>query len=171
MGALNTFEVDHRLDSVALDMAPFDTHPLHAVAFVIEKATNTSLPILAFAAGEGQDNFVVSSYWLSSGGSNYTYDSGTGAAPLKIEFAATDITVARSRLARAFTICLLLVNLTLTICSAYITTFVITREEKVESAILVLPVTLILTIPALRALYVGSPPFGIFIGRSRVLGS
>ena len=86
------------------------------------------------------------------------------------ESAVIDITVKRSQLAQALTVCLLLINSALTIGSACITLLVVTRKEGVNSAVLVLPVTLILAIPALRALYVGSPPFGIYIGGSWVLG-
>ena len=40
------------------------------------------------------------------------------------------------------------------------------RREGVNDTVLLLPVTLVLVIPALRRLYPGSPPFGIYLGRS-----
>ena len=60
---------------------------------------------------------------------------------------------------------MLLINWALTIGSIYITFVVIFGKEKIDLAVLVLPVTIILTIPALRALYIGSPPYGIYIGK------
>ena len=76
------------------------------------------------------------------------------------------ITVKRTILAKAFTMCLLLVNTALAIGSAYITLLVVIRREETNEGVLLLPVTIILTIPAIRTLFVGSPPFGIYIGRS-----
>lgn len=70
----------------------------------------------------------------------------------------------RSMLARAFTMCMLLVNWALTAGSVYITLIVAIRKERVNDAVPLVPVTAVLTVPAIRALYVGSPPFGIFIG-------
>ena len=75
-------------------------------------------------------------------------------------------TVERSLLVRAFTLCLLIINSALTIGSAYVTLLAVTRRERVNDAVFFFPVTVVLTIPALRGLYPGSPPFGIYLGRS-----
>ena len=66
---------------------------------------------------------------------------------------------------------LALINSALTISSAYITLLVVVRREKMNDSFLVLPVTVVLTIPALRGLHVGSPPFGIYLGRCQALRS
>ena len=160
---LNVFDVVHSLDIVGLNMVPFDTYSLSALMIVIEKATNKSVPIITFAAGEGPDNFVVSSYdmWTKS---NYTYDSGTGPTTVEVDSSVIQIGVKRSQLAQAFTMCLLIVSSALTIGSIYLMFLVIFGREGVDNAVLLLPVTIILTIPALRSLYPGSPPFGIYVG-------
>lgn len=93
--------------------------------FVIEKATNKSVPIITFAAGEGQDNFAVSSYDMGTR-SNYTYDSGTGPTTIEVDSK-------RSQLAQAFTMCLLIVSLALTIGSIYLTFLVIFGGEGVDN--------------------------------------
>jgi len=149
-------------------MAPFDTYDLTVTMFVIEKATNRSVPIIAFAAGEGPKNFVVSSN-NSRTLSNYTYDSGTGPTTVEVESSVITIAVKRSKLAQAFTVCLLLINSALTVGSAYVTVLVLTRKERIHEGIFLFPVTVVLTIPALRSLYPGGPPFGIYIGGSRAL--
>jgi len=151
-------------------MVPFDVYYLNALAFVIEKATNRSVPIITFATGEGAENFVVSSIQTQAK-NNYTYNPGTGPTTVEVESSLVFITVKRSKLAQAFTVCLLLVNTALAICATYITLLVIVRRDGMNDGVLLLPVTIVLTIPTLRGLFVGSPPFGIYLGGSRALGS
>lgn len=166
---MNVFDVVHSLDFVARDTVPFDTYSLGALVFVIEKATNKCVPIVAFAAGEGPANFAVSSFQVETR-SKYTYDSGTGPATVEVTSRVIQITVKRSQIAKAFTMCLFIVSTALAVGSAYITFLVFFEEEGVDRAVLLLPVTIILTIPALRDLYPGSPPFGIYLGRPPALG-
>ena len=165
MNVFNVFYVDHSLDIVSMDAVPFDSYVSSALLLVIEKATNKSVPIVTFAAGEGPDNFAVSSFDMETK-SNYTYDSGAGPTTAEVESRVIRITVERSQLARAFTICMMIVGSALAIGSTYLTILVFFEGDGVDRAVLLLPVTIILTIPALRALYPGSPPFGIFIGKS-----
>jgi len=156
----------HPLRTDFQGVAPFDTYDLAATVFVTEKATNISVPIIAFAAGGGSNNFVVSSDNLRSP-SSYTYDSGTGPTDVEVIY----ITVRMSRLAQAFTTCLLLINLALTVGSVYVTVLVLIRREQIPEGIFLFPVTVVLTIQTLRSLYPGPPPFGIYISRSQAPGS
>jgi len=165
-----TFNVDHSLDFVTLEAVPFDAYFLTAFVFVINKATNNSVPIIEFAAGDGPDNFVLSSDNYQTN-STWTYDPGTGPTTAVIGSSIIEITVKRSQLAQAFTVCLLLMNAALTAGSVYVTLLVFVRMEGVNDALLLLPVSTILTIPALRGLYVGSPSFGIYLGMPLALGS
>ena len=150
------------------DMVPFDTYTATALAFVIEKATNESVPIILFAACGGPNDFVFTSVETKTT-SNYIYDSGMGPTTVEVDSSVIEISAKRSQLARAFTICLLLVNWALAIGSTYVTLVVVVRKERVHEGVLLLPVTLVLTIPTLRGLYVGSPPFGIYLGKSQSL--
>ena len=168
MDAADVFQVDHIMDSTAPALDPFDTYSLTALMFVIEKATNKSVPIIALAAGEGPDNFVVSSYEDETR-SNYTYDSGAGLTTVEVDSNVVVMIVKRSRLAKVFTLCLLVVNIALAFGSTYVTFIAFSRRGKVHEGVLLLPVTIILTIPALRGLYAGSPAFGIYLGKSQVL--
>ena len=59
--AMNTFDVDHEMNGLVRDTVPFDSYYFAASAFVIEKATNKSVPIIAFAADNGPENYIVSS--------------------------------------------------------------------------------------------------------------
>jgi hypothetical protein len=77
----------------------------------------------------------------------------------------------RTRLAQAFTLCLLLVSWALTIGSIYITLLIVFRTEETDDAVLLFPVTIVLTVPTLRSLDTGSSPFGIVIGKYEALRS
>jgi len=160
--------MDFDLGSSTRDMVPFDVYSLSALVFVIEAATNASLPVITFEAGEGTSGFDISSI-ATPKKSSWTYDPGTGPNTVVVDSSLINITVKRSRLAQAFTLCLLIINSALTVGSAYITFLTIFRRDVVNDAVLLLPVTVVLTIPAIRALYVGSPPFGIYLGRSPTL--
>ena len=167
MNILNAFDVDHSIDYPDPFMFPFDTYSLNALAFAVEKATNKSVPIIKFATGYRNGDFFVSSSDTQTK-SNYTHDSGAGPTTVEVDSNTIRMVAKRSKLARAFTVCLLLINSTLAFGAIYVTLAVVLAHETVDSGVLLLPVTIILTIPALRSLYVGSPPFGIFIGRSQV---
>ena len=168
MHTLNVFDVNHNIDSLAGGMVPFENYSLSALAFVIEKDTGVSVPIIAFAASGRPNNFIVkSTEWQTK--SNYSYNSGTGSTMEPAESSVIRVTAKRMGLAQAFTMFVLVVNSALAIGSAYVTLLVIFRREGVSDAVLLLPVTIVLTIPALRSLYVGSPPFGIYLGGSQAL--
>ena len=70
----------------------------------------------------------------------------------------------RSTLAQTFTIRVLIVNQALKIGSLYITLSMLVRRETASEVVLALPMTLIMTIPAIWFLFVGSPPFRILLG-------
>ena len=158
------------MDLQTRNAVPFDWYISSVSMFVIEKATNKSVPVVAFAAGDGPENFVVSSVSEPTK-SNFTYDSGTGRTTVEVESSVVWVEARRSQLSQAFTLCLFIVNWALTVGSVYITLLALVGTAKMDPAVLLLPVTLVLTIPTLRSLYVGSPPFGIFIGEYRVFVS
>ena len=141
------------------DHAPVRCLPHVTRMFIVDQAANQTLPLVAITVSGGSENFLTSS---SSG--NYNMQPGSGTLILEGRDAII-ITAQRTPLARAFTLCLLLINWTLTIGSTYVTLVVVIRGEGVHEGVLLLPVTIILTIPSLRGLYVGPPPFGIYIGR------
>jgi hypothetical protein len=87
---LTVFDVDHDIDISTMPMAPFDAYSLTVSAFAIENATNRSVPIITFAAGEAPNNFVVSSVETETKG-NYTYDSGTGPTTVEVQSSVIDI--------------------------------------------------------------------------------
>lgn len=150
-------------------MVPFDTYSVTVLMFVIDKTTNESAPITIATGGqEASGGFVVSSYgWR--GRSTWIYDSGTGPTAVAVNASEITFMAKRSLLARAFMVCLLIINSALTLGSVYVTLLAVIRGGRVNDAILFFPVTIVLTIPALRSLYPGSPQFGIYLGRSQTL--
>jgi len=150
------------------NVAPFDAYSLGTSVFAIDKATDESIPIVALTVGGATSSFDVSSTEVETT-SNYTYDSGTGQTAINVHYKIAHIEVTRSRFAQALIMCLFLVNWALTTASIYIVVLVVFRREGMDDAVLLLPVTIILTIPTLRGLYPGSPPFGIYIGKSRAI--
>lgn len=168
MYRLTAFEVTHALDYFTTYAAPFDIYSLTIFAFAIEKATNRPIPIITFAAGQAPSGFIISSTEEVTM-NNYTYDSGTGPTMIEVQSRAAYIELRRSQFVLAFTICLLFINWALTVGSIYITLVVAFKKEGKNDTVLLLPVTIMLTIPTLRSLYGGSPPFGIFIGKSWAL--
>jgi hypothetical protein len=115
---LTIFDVDHDIDISTVPMAPFDACSLTVSTFAIENATNRIVSIVTFAAGEAPDNFVISSVEAETK-SNYTYDSRAGLTTVEVQSGVIDIEAGRTRLAREFTLGLLLVNWALTIGSTY----------------------------------------------------
>ena len=56
---------------------------------------------------------------------------------------------------------ILVLNWALTVMVVYITTIALfSTESQIADGIAALPITVILTLPALRALFLDSPPFG-----------
>lgn len=164
------FSLAHLVDYFNTNVAPFDTYSFSISAFVIEKATNEPVPIVILTAGEAPANFDVSSTEVETT-NDYTYDSGTGPATINVHSKLVHIGAKRLRSMQILTMCLFLVNWTLTTASIYIVVLVVFGRERMNDAVLLLPVTIILTIPTLRSLYPGLPPFGIYIGKSRTLRS
>ena len=143
--------------------APFDDYILNAFVFVIDKATNKSVYITRFAAADPLNNFVTFSRDVETT-NKFAYETANGTVIVDIESRAVVVTISRSTLSRSFTMCMLLMNWALTVGTLYITLVMIVRREKMSDAVLALPITVVLTIPAIRALFVGSPPFGILLG-------
>ena len=144
-------------------IAPFDDYLINAFAFVIDKATNQSVHITRFTTADPLNNFVTFAHDMETV-NEFTYETANGTATIQAQSRALEVVVHRSILAQAFTMCMLLVNWALTIGSLYITLVMLVKRERMSEAVLALPITVVLTIPAIRALFIGSPPFGILLG-------
>ena len=97
----------------------------------------------------------------------FTYEANDGQNTVEVESRTILAKVEYSARARAFTLSMLVINWILTLCSVAIALIVFSRRGRVKDGIALLPVTVILSTPTIRGLYVRSPPFGIFLGAHR----
>lgn len=138
-----------------------------AFVFVVEKATNKSIPITTFAVGDtGPADFTTTSFEVPTR-NQFTYDTEDGPITTEVESNTIFATVKHSTRTRALTFSMFAINWVLTLCSVTIASIVVRRQGKVEGSVALLPTTVILSTPAIRSLYVDSPPFGIFLGTHR----
>jgi hypothetical protein len=135
-------------------LAPFDDYVLDVEAFVIDASTNQSLPILKLSAADPTDNFY--------GYDQFDWDTESSFNGTRVSSRHLSMRVKRSFLSKIFTMILFMVNWLLTAGSVHITLVSAVRHEELGEGVLLLPITVILTIPALRQLYVDSPPFGVY---------
>jgi len=160
-----SFDREHRVETGDRWCTPFDHYKFTASAFVVEATTNTSIPItLAVGdAGPGDPSDFITRYKSESTTTVFTYDTGNGPVTVEVESRTVQARVKRVARARALTLSMFAINWVLTLCSVAIAMNVVIKE-KAKDGLDILPVTIILSIPAIRSLYIGSPPFGIYLG-------
>ena len=164
---LVSFESDYRVITGEQYRTPLDRYDLTAFVFVIDPAKNRSVPIVTFEVGDtGMGDFVTKSDTRRSM-SNFTIElTADTSMKLLIPSRTTYVTVRRTVRAQALTFLMFAINWLLTLCTVAITGIVLNRAVALDS-VAVLPISTILSVPAIRALYIGSPPFGIFFGTHR----
>ena len=118
-----------------------------------------------FGVHDTVGDFVVRSHDMAAT-SELTYDSGNGLVTTEVESRVLRGEIMQSAIAKAFAICLVLVNWMLTVGSVYITALIASRMLDVSSVVAALPFSAPLTIPMVRSLYVGSLPSGASVGQS-----
>ena len=164
---LISFESDYRVTGEQY-RTPLDRYDFAAFIFIINPATNFSVPVASFEVGDtGLGDFVTTSETGTSR-TNFTFQSPLVNETLEVliqSFMAHG-TVRRTVRAQALTFLMFTINWLLTLCTLIITVIVANKSEVKEGVVL-LPVSIILSVPAIRALYIGSPAFGIFFGTHR----
>jgi hypothetical protein len=138
-------------------LAPYDDYVLDVEAHVIDPATNQSLPILKLSAADPTNNFYAYN--------QFDWDTEITFNGARVPSRHFTMRVKRSLLSKIFTIILLIVNWLLALGCLRITLESMVGHQELGEGVLLLPITVILTIPALRQLYVGSPPFGMYYRR------
>ena len=146
-------------------MIPFEHYDFHAFAFAIDPTTNSSAHIAVFGVFSTLADFVIRSHDAADT-NKFTYDSGDGPVNMEVESRVLRAEIKRSAIAKALAVCLFLVNWALTIGSVYTTALVASGKLEVTSMVTGLPFSALLAIPTVRSLCSGSPPLGVFIGKS-----
>ena len=138
---------------------PFDGYTLTTYFQALSPKTNVSLPTLFVRIIDATSNFQPSLYIDAQLWSPLTANGSTNIA-YGIHYYFHRIT-----LSRVFVMLLWIVNWVLTAFVVYITVSELSGLPMSES-VLILPLSVILTIPALRALWVDAPAFGLLLGES-----
>ena len=148
-----------------------DRYNFTTFVFAVESATNKSIPIAGFAVGDsdiGPPDFTTTSVDVRTT-NNFTYNTEDGPVTVQVESRSLTATVRHSSPARALTFSMFAINWILTLGSVAIALIVLKRQGGLKDGVAFLPITVILSIPAIRGLYVGSPPLGILIGMRQIL--
>jgi len=167
------FTVEHRFDKRGKRdhnedlMVLFQHYSFTSFVFAIDPTTNHSVHVAMFGVLDTIGDFVIRSYDAAYP-SQFTYDSGNGLVTAEVESRLLRGKITQSSIAKAFAVCLFLVNWMLTIGSVYITALVGSRMLEANSVVAALPFSASLTIPTIRSLYISSPPLGTSIGQSCV---
>jgi len=152
-------------DSIESFMVPFRHYSFNSFAFAIDPTTNNSIPIVMLSVLDALGGFIIRSHDAADM-IEFTYDSGNGLVTTEVESRVLRAEITRSAIAKTFTVCLFLVNWTLTVGSVYITALVASRILEANSMVATLPFSASLTIPMVQSLCVDSQPSGISIGKS-----
>ncbi|KAG8908666.1 hypothetical protein FRC01_007315 [Tulasnella sp. 417] len=141
---------------------PFDWY-LWATSLVLVNPLNVSeeIPIIHIAATDLSNNFVPTSQHESPINKTLvTLDGSRRSLSGRFLYVRFD----RNTTTKTFVMIIFFVNWALTFVVFHITVLsLVSKDVTMSDGVLVLPVTVILTIPALRSLYVEDPAFGIYI--------
>jgi len=146
-------------DSTFYDAAygfPWDSYTMATVFVAVNNLNNVTLPILRLAPVDFADNFSPSFHDFAT-----TSDfNGTSVVPSR----TVALKLQRAPLTKTFNMLIFLVNWLLTGMVLFITVVAFWwNRTNMPDALVLLPITVILTVPSLRALMVGSPAFGILL--------
>lgn len=131
---------------------PFDGYQLDTTFLAVSPNTNDSVPILGLRPISSTNNFNPTLRYDNA-------TTSTNASGVAVSTRTMEMGFARTGFARTYVVTLFIVNWGLTAVVVFITVTAWVGKEVTES-ILLLPISVILTIPALRALWDGAPAFG-----------
>ena len=165
---LVSFEDEYRVITGEQYKTPLDRYDFTAFVFVIDPATNFSVPVVSFEVGDTGTGDFVTTFETGTSRSNFTYEPPTRntSVVVTIPSSTTYATVRRTARAQALTFLMFTINWLLTLCTLIITG-IVASKRVVKDGVALLPVSIILSVPAIRGLYIGTPPFGIFFGTHR----
>ena len=170
LGFSDSFVFKTELDVIYNDQyfSPNDWYGFHAYFFAFTNATNKtlSLDIIVKSGGAGDFSTLPSVYGVIRNSADI-YPTGGGPPTEQIEYYSLVGNIVHSLRGRAITYSMFSINWVLTLCSIIVTSVIFNRQRRIKEAVALLPVTVILTIPVVRNLYSGSPPYGIYLGKYR----
>jgi hypothetical protein len=165
-----SFITEHNLRAVTHEyFVPNDLYYFSAFFFVIDTATNKSIPTpVGGLINTGSGDFSITASGESTT-THFTYNVEGERTTAEVQCYTIYAKVGRSVRVKVITWTLCGINWVLALCSmvTVISIFEKRPGHRVKDGVAFLPITFILTIPTIRTLYVGSPPFGIYLGTHR----
>ena len=133
---------------------PGEVYTLTSTFIVVNHTNNTVLPILRVAPVDSANDFSPA-FWDGPTTIDFNGIVNASSRSIFLQFK-------RTPLAKAFSVTIFAVNWLLTGLVVFVTVVALLRskEKIMPDALLLLPVTVILIVPSLRALMAGSPVFG-----------
>lgn len=131
---------------------PWDTYRLTTVFVAVNHTNNATLPILKLALVDSANDFSPSFTDLGS----KSHFNGTTDTPSRTVI----LILARALSVKVFNVMIFIMNWLLAVTILFITIVALFGKKKMPEVVLLLPVTVILTVPSLRALMVDSPASG-----------
>ncbi|KAF8650727.1 hypothetical protein AX16_005100 [Volvariella volvacea WC 439] len=134
---------------------PFDYYVTRTKFITLDSSTNTTVPIAAAAFSDFANNFAP----RSTNTPARTRFNGA-----ELDSNVVSLTIRRNVIAKVYAVMLFLFNWALAAVVIVITVVAtVAKDVELGEGVLILPVTVILTIPALRELFVGEPPIGVLL--------
>ena len=144
--------------------APFAPYDFAAFAFIIEKATNKSIPITVFAIGDLRPTDFDTTSTEVPARNNFTYSAAGGLVTAEVKSHILLGRVQYSRRVGALILFMFLLCWGLSMWSLYLAYVVWKRGLEAKDGVALLPITLIFSVPTIRSIYIGSVPFGALLG-------
>jgi len=166
---LVSFENDYRVVSGEQYKTPLDRYDFAAFFFVVDPTTNFTVPVINLEADNTGMGDFVTAFERGTSRMNFTFEPPTRNTSVVVTIPSrmAYVTVRRNARAQALTFLMFTINWLLTLCTMVITGIVVSKRVVTEGVAL-LPISIVLSVPAIRSLYIGAPPFGIFIGTHRI---
>ena len=140
--------------------APSDYYTFAAFAFVIDKATNKSIPITVFKLSNPGAIDLTAGSTEALARSNFTYNATDGPATVEVESHIILGMVGHSIYITILLYFMLLLCWGLCLWSMDIYRTVLRQGLEVKDGVTFLPITLIFSVPTIRGLYINLLPFG-----------
>ncbi|KAF9270749.1 hypothetical protein L218DRAFT_952828 [Marasmius fiardii PR-910] len=172
----NFFVVDTQIDiytwvlgtnkcNVGLDfLYPFVHYEMTSSFFAVSETSNSTFTPIAIVDAvlvTATDNYVPGETETHS---EYSVTFPGAETDTRVPVLINRFSIKTSNVARTFTMVLFFVNWGLVVLVLFMTVSLLVRKMKyqkqVPESILAMPLTIILMIPGLRALFIGDPPFG-----------
>jgi hypothetical protein len=128
---------------------PFDSYALQSVFIVLDSVTNQSVPIIRVAPVDCAQSFAPT---FNDFATLSNFNNSIGLPSRSVE-----LTLVRAIPIRALAVIVVILNWLLTGTVVFVTIVACRQTARMPDALLLLPITVILTLPALRALVVGFP--------------